>query len=209
MFGKFTIALVAAAMAFVQVRGESHTVTFTNNCGYGTPYLWGPDGVLLSTGSPYTSNGPADGLIAYLQTGDCGNNGEDCTLIEASLNNAGGSSADISLIPPHEFSVTSGFGYYNGCDGAGADSAALMPSTPQTRPGSKLAAQSLTDLDLSFLRAFDAEGRVVPAQFDTVLVNDGTGGQFGLEGLCSLIAKEQSIHPFPNKQPPAYLAYVD
>ncbi|CCL99887.1 uncharacterized protein FIBRA_01912 [Fibroporia radiculosa] len=121
MFSKVTIALVAAAMAFVQVRGESHTVTFTNDCGYGTPYLWGPDGVLLSTGSPYTSNGPADGLIAYLQIGPCGNNGENCTLVEASLNNAGGSSADISLIPPHSFTVASGFDYYNGCDGQGTD----------------------------------------------------------------------------------------
>jgi len=53
-------------------------------------------------------------------TGGCGNDGEDCTLVEASLIN-GASSADISLIPPHEFSVTSGFGYYDGCDGVGAD----------------------------------------------------------------------------------------
>ncbi|CCM01442.1 uncharacterized protein FIBRA_03494 [Fibroporia radiculosa] len=120
MISKVTIALLAATLAFMHVRGESHTVTFTNNCGYGTPYLWGPDGALLSTGGAYTSNGPADGLIAYLQTGNCGNNGEGCTLVEASLNNVD-SSADISLIPPHEFSVTSGFGYYNGCDGAGAD----------------------------------------------------------------------------------------
>ncbi|CCM02611.1 uncharacterized protein FIBRA_04714 [Fibroporia radiculosa] len=120
MFSKITITLVAAAMAFVQVCGESHTVTFTNECGYGTPYLWGPDGVLLSTGDPYTSNGPADGLIAYLQTGNCGDNGEYCLAVEANLSNAG-SSAYISDAPPHEFSVATGFGYYNGCDGLGAD----------------------------------------------------------------------------------------
>ncbi|KAI0928209.1 hypothetical protein AcW1_005524 [Taiwanofungus camphoratus] len=120
MFSKVAVAFVAAAMAFVSVNAESHTVSFTNKCGRGTPILKGQDGSTLSTGGSWTSNGAAEGLIAYLQTGNCGANGEDCTLIEATLSN-GYSSADISLIPPHEFSVTSGFGYYNGCDGKGAD----------------------------------------------------------------------------------------
>ncbi|KAJ6586110.1 hypothetical protein B0H19DRAFT_927234, partial [Mycena capillaripes] len=52
--------------------------------------------------------------------GGCGFNGEGCTLVELSLTN-GFSSADISLIPPHAFSVTSVFGLCNGCDGAGTD----------------------------------------------------------------------------------------
>ena len=47
------------------------------------------------------------------------------TIVETTLKNptcAGcGSSTDVTLIPPHKFSVTTGFGYYNGCDGAGAD----------------------------------------------------------------------------------------
>jgi len=120
MFTKFTVAFIAAALAFVQVNAESHTVTFTNNCGYGTPTLKGSDGSTLSTGGAYTAGGSIEGAIAYLQTGSCGANGEGCTLVEATLQN-GFSSADISLISPHTFSVTSGFAYYDGCDGAGAD----------------------------------------------------------------------------------------
>nr|GAT52393.1 predicted protein [Mycena chlorophos] len=79
----------------------------------------------LSTGGAYTHNGPIDSAIAYLQTGACGDNGESCTLVEVTLTNptspGSGSSVDLSLVPPHEFSVTTGFGYYNGCDGTGAD----------------------------------------------------------------------------------------
>nr|VWO99925.1 N/A [Ganoderma boninense] len=123
---QFTIATVAVALAaFVgTVAGESHTVHFDNRCGYGTPTLI-QGGNVLSTGGDYTSNGPLTAAIAYLQTGSCGFNGEGCTLIETTLVNptspGSGSSTDISLIPPHSFSVTSGFGYYDGCDGAGAD----------------------------------------------------------------------------------------
>ncbi|PIL32341.1 hypothetical protein GSI_05587 [Ganoderma sinense ZZ0214-1] len=120
----FATAAVAFAALIGSVIGESHTVHFDNRCGYGTPTLiQGPN--VLSTGADYTSNGPLIAAIAYLQTGNCGFNGDGCTLIETTLENVapgnGGSSSDISLIPPHQFSVTSGFGYYNGCDGAGAD----------------------------------------------------------------------------------------
>ncbi|KZT38764.1 hypothetical protein SISSUDRAFT_985847 [Sistotremastrum suecicum HHB10207 ss-3] len=111
-------AAIASAF-FLLARAESHTVVFANNCGFGTPTLiQGPNA--LSTGGTFTSNGPLDGAIAYLQTGGCGFNGEGCTLVELTLTN-GFSSVDISLIPPHAFSVTSGFGYFDGCDGAGAD----------------------------------------------------------------------------------------
>ncbi|EPT01257.1 hypothetical protein FOMPIDRAFT_1120772 [Fomitopsis schrenkii] len=120
MFSKISTALFVAATVFMHVNAETHIVSFTNNCGYGTPYLWGPNGALYSTGDTVEFEGEAQGLISYLQTGNCGNDGEGCTLVEASLIN-GASSADISLIPPHEFSVTSGFGYYDGCDGSGAD----------------------------------------------------------------------------------------
>ncbi|KAJ3859377.1 MAG: hypothetical protein NXY57DRAFT_206275 [Lentinula lateritia] len=115
-------ALVAAAFV-VGAQAESHTVTFQNSCGKGVPTLKA-NGVTLSTGGAYTSNGPLEAAIAYLDVG-CGANGEGCTTIETTLVNptspGSGSSTDISLIPPHAFSVTSGFGYYNGCDGAGAD----------------------------------------------------------------------------------------
>ncbi|THH10563.1 hypothetical protein EW146_g8332 [Bondarzewia mesenterica] len=124
--------LAVVTFAAIGVHAESHTVTFDNRCGYGTPLLKA-NGATLSTGGAYTSNGPLTAAIAFLQTdgnnkiltGGCGDNGESCTLIETTLVNptspGSGSSTDISLIPPHSFSVTSGFGYYNGCDGAGAD----------------------------------------------------------------------------------------
>ncbi|CCM02612.1 uncharacterized protein FIBRA_04715 [Fibroporia radiculosa] len=96
MFLKLATAIVAAAMVLRGVRTETHTVSFTNNCGFGTPYLWGPDGVLLSTGDDYTTNGPAPGLIAYLQCDDrCGNNGEGCTTVDATLTNEGNSVVEI------------------------------------------------------------------------------------------------------------------
>ncbi|KAJ6525206.1 glycopeptide [Mycena capillaripes] len=97
----------------------THTVHFTNNCGFGTPTLI-QGGRVLSTSGDYTQNGALLGAIAYLQTGGCGFNGEGCTLVELSLNN-GFSSADISLIPPSVHTPQRKFVYYNGCDGAGTD----------------------------------------------------------------------------------------
>ncbi|KAH8113591.1 glycopeptide [Phellopilus nigrolimitatus] len=120
----FSLLLSTIVLAVIGARAETHTVSFTNKCGYGTPTLIQGANV-LSTGADYTSNGPLISAIAYLQTGKCGFNGEECTLIETTLVNpttaGSGSSTDISLIPPHAFSVSSGFGYYGGCDGAGAD----------------------------------------------------------------------------------------
>ncbi|PCH44512.1 hypothetical protein WOLCODRAFT_39281, partial [Wolfiporia cocos MD-104 SS10] len=51
-------------------------------------------------------------------------NGENCIIMETTLEN-GYSSTDLSLIPLHAFQVTTRFGYYNGCDGAGADCRSL------------------------------------------------------------------------------------
>ncbi|THH09793.1 hypothetical protein EW145_g1751 [Phellinidium pouzarii] len=120
----FSLLLSTVLLAVIGAHAETHEVTFTNNCGSGTPMLiQGPN--VLSTGGTYVSNGPLISAIAYLQTGPCGFNGEGCTLIETTLVNpttpGSGSSTDISLIPPHSFSVSSGFGYFSGCDGAGAD----------------------------------------------------------------------------------------
>ncbi|KAH7926148.1 hypothetical protein BV22DRAFT_1033167 [Leucogyrophana mollusca] len=119
-----TLALMIFSALISGARAESHTITFTNNCKYGTPTLV-QNGNILSTGGAYTNDGPIEAAIAYLQTGACGLNGESCTMVETTLVNpttaGSGSSTDITLIPPHEFSVTTGFGYYNGCDGAGAD----------------------------------------------------------------------------------------
>ncbi|KAF8601271.1 glycopeptide [Ceratobasidium sp. AG-I] len=126
-----TLAVILAAVLGIQA--ETHTVIFDNRCGFGTPTLIQGSNV-LSTGSPYTTGGPLNSAIAYLQTGSCGFNGEGCTLLETTLHNptgsGDGSSTDVSLIPPHAFSVTTGFGYYNGCDGVGADctSASCCPT---------------------------------------------------------------------------------
>lgn len=120
LFKSTFAALLTASLAMVRVNAESHTVTFDNKCGTGTPYLRAQNGDVLSTGAAYTIDGPLIGAIAYLQTGNCGNNGEGCTLVETTLENDQ-SSTDISLIPPHAFSVTTGFGYYNGCDVSGCD----------------------------------------------------------------------------------------
>ncbi|GAW09208.1 glycopeptide protein [Lentinula edodes] len=69
--------------------------------------------VVFGTGGAYTSNGPLEAAIAYLDVG-CGANGEGCTMVETTLVNptspGSGSSTDITLISPHTFSVTTGFG---------------------------------------------------------------------------------------------------
>ncbi|KAJ3817323.1 glycopeptide [Lentinula raphanica] len=129
-------AKFAALIVFVVgVQAETHTVVFVNRCGRGTPRLK-RNGVTLSTGGPYTSNGKhrlctASSQLLIARTG-CGADGEGCTMVETTLVNpttpGSGSSTDITLIPPHEFSVTTGFGYYNGCDGAGTD--CTNPSCP-------------------------------------------------------------------------------
>ncbi|THH09794.1 hypothetical protein EW145_g1750 [Phellinidium pouzarii] len=141
----FSLLLSTVLLAVIGAHAETHEVTFTNNCGFGTPMLiQGPN--VLSTGGTFVSNGPLISAIAYLQTGktaflpyisletsanayifegSCGFNGEGCTLVETTLVNpttpGSGSSTDLSLIPPHSFSVTTGFGYFSGCDNTGAD----------------------------------------------------------------------------------------
>ncbi|KAF9004826.1 hypothetical protein BDZ89DRAFT_1145507 [Hymenopellis radicata] len=127
MFKLSSLLALTFASAVALVAGESHTIHFDNRWEYlrepssSFQSVW----AVLSTGGDYTSNGPIIGAIAYLQTGGCGFNGDSCTLVETTLVNptsaGAGSSTDISLIAPHTFSVTSGFGYYNGCDGTGAD----------------------------------------------------------------------------------------
>ncbi|KAF5345786.1 hypothetical protein D9758_011900 [Tetrapyrgos nigripes] len=116
MFSFKSLSIVSLAALVASVNAETHTVHFVNNCGFGTPTLV-LDGRILSTGADFTINGPLDGAIAFLQTGNCGPNGEGCTLIELELSN-NISSCDISLIPPHTFSVSAGIAYTNGCDGA-------------------------------------------------------------------------------------------
>ncbi|KAF8124122.1 glycopeptide [Boletus edulis] len=118
----------------LRANAETHLIKFVNQCGYGTPALM-YNGKNVLTGDTYTSNGPFSG-IAYLQTGGCNLNGENCTLLETTLINptcAGcGSSTDISLIPPHKYSVETSFAYYDAphCDGKGKMSAPMLPFSP-------------------------------------------------------------------------------
>ncbi|KAI0272428.1 glycopeptide [Gloeopeniophorella convolvens] len=115
-------AMLAAVL--IGAKAETHTIIFDNRCGFGTPFLKA-GGTTFSTGGSVTFNGPFVAGIAYLQTGGCGDNGENCVLVETTLRNptspGSGSSTDLSLIPPHAFQITTGFGYFDGCDGAGAD----------------------------------------------------------------------------------------
>ncbi|KAG9079191.1 hypothetical protein FS749_008748 [Ceratobasidium sp. UAMH 11750] len=111
------IPLETMAIAALGVTAETHTIIFTNRCGHGSPTLI-QAGRVLSTGSAYTANGPIVAAIAYLQTGSCGLNGENCTTLETTLKNPL-SSTDVSLIPPHAFSTPIGFAYHGGCDGTG------------------------------------------------------------------------------------------
>ncbi|KAJ7927173.1 hypothetical protein B0H13DRAFT_1598929, partial [Mycena leptocephala] len=85
-------------------------------------------GTVLSSGENFTANGSFLSAIACLQSdlaGEkmCGLNWEGCTLIEMSLINPesgqprSGSSTDISLITPHNFTAPARFRYFNGCDG--------------------------------------------------------------------------------------------
>ncbi|KAM5544725.1 hypothetical protein V8D89_001623 [Ganoderma adspersum] len=125
-FSLTTAAVAIAALAGSVVGAEVHTVIFTNICGakFGTPKLV-QNGVMLSNGEPHTVVGPLISAIAYLQTGTCGLNGENCALIETTLENLSdggnsGSLTDINVRPPHAFNVATSFKYFNGCDGEGA-----------------------------------------------------------------------------------------
>ncbi|KAK7692613.1 hypothetical protein QCA50_004245 [Cerrena zonata] len=122
MISTFT-RITLSFLLFTVVYAEQHTVRFENHCGSGTPTLI-QGANTLSTGQDYTSNGTFSSAIAYLQTGACGFNGENCSLVEMTLGNSHcvgcGSSVDISLIPPHAFNVETSFSFIDGCDGSGA-----------------------------------------------------------------------------------------
>ncbi|TDL18839.1 hypothetical protein BD410DRAFT_792836 [Rickenella mellea] len=116
MINAIFLALSTIVAANV-VPTEEHNIQFTNNCGFGTPTVVVGGKIV---GGNFITPGPIQNAIAYLQAGKCGFNGENCTIVETTLVNAGfGSEADISLIPPHSFSVPVAFAYTNGCDGVG------------------------------------------------------------------------------------------
>ncbi|KAI0374180.1 hypothetical protein BV20DRAFT_962172 [Pilatotrama ljubarskyi] len=147
------VALFAGAL----VRAEQHTIKFDNRCGKGTPQLI-QNGKVLSSGEPYTSNGPFFAGIAYLQTGQCLANGENCSLLEMSLINptvpGGGSSTDISLIAPHAFNVETSFSYFGGCDGQGATCSSGNCKTAFFQPNDNQVQVQCEENDVNLLITF-------------------------------------------------------
>ncbi|EJD03421.1 uncharacterized protein FOMMEDRAFT_156827 [Fomitiporia mediterranea MF3/22] len=109
----FTFSLLAAGAL-----AETHKVTFENKCGKGTPQLQQKNKTVSST-STYTANSTFESATAFLQTGECGGNGQNCTLIETNLKNSGNSSTNITLVPPQKFNVPAAFRYEGGCNGTG------------------------------------------------------------------------------------------
>ncbi|KAF7980003.1 hypothetical protein HWV62_43796 [Athelia sp. TMB] len=90
--------ITAAALSLFagSALAESHQVTFTNNCGYGTPLF-----LYQGNGNPQgatTISGELNGGIAWLgDWSDCEASGVNCGAVEFTLQNTGYSQADITL----------------------------------------------------------------------------------------------------------------
>ncbi|KAJ6595298.1 hypothetical protein B0H10DRAFT_2233003 [Mycena sp. CBHHK59/15] len=67
MFFSAKAAALAVPAVVVNVHAETHTIVFTNNCGFGTPTLI-QGGNVLSTGAPSRLMAP----FAELVTAICG-----------------------------------------------------------------------------------------------------------------------------------------
>ncbi|EIW85683.1 hypothetical protein CONPUDRAFT_150482 [Coniophora puteana RWD-64-598 SS2] len=135
MLAVYTV--VVAALAFASnVAAESHRVTFTNNCGKGSPkFLYQGNS---SPGGARTIQGELNGGIAWLSGADgCENNGVNCGAVEFTLQNTGYSQADITLEPEgnHLYKYPLGFNFIDGCsDGlhcGSANCAEASHSPPQ------------------------------------------------------------------------------
>ncbi|KAK7462976.1 hypothetical protein VKT23_007557 [Stygiomarasmius scandens] len=109
------VSLVFLSKVIVGANAESHTISMSNQCGHGTPFLL-QNNITVGGSTSFTSNGPFTAGTVFLQTGNCGSRGENCTLIEMALQNSV-SAADISLIPPSSFNVPVYFEFTNGCNG--------------------------------------------------------------------------------------------
>ncbi|EIW52330.1 glycopeptide [Trametes versicolor FP-101664 SS1] len=115
----FIVSVAVAVCASTLVSAEGH-LRIIYRCGSGTPTLV-QGGRVLSTGGDFVSNGPLNSAVAYLQTGQCGFDGQNCAAVEMTLANPSDSFADISLIPPHAFNVGSvSFRFFGTCSGFGA-----------------------------------------------------------------------------------------
>jgi len=73
--------------------------------------------ITLATGSQSYTNGTVQ-ANAFLNTGYCGPNGGNCTIVDISMNDTI-SIVVVDLIPTNVFTVPVNFTYFDGCDGAG------------------------------------------------------------------------------------------
>ncbi|KLO16733.1 hypothetical protein SCHPADRAFT_198248 [Schizopora paradoxa] len=116
----FTRFLAMIATGVASVTAESHTIHFTNLCGFGTPII-AQNGIILSTGADFTTNGPFIDGMAYLQTGGCGLNGEGCTIVETTLRNPttlGGNGSCTEIVQTSTDFLSIEFSYFinnSGC----------------------------------------------------------------------------------------------
>ncbi|KAF7965232.1 hypothetical protein HWV62_26506 [Athelia sp. TMB] len=139
MFSYTIVAFTALASLFGAARAESHQVTFTNNCGKGTPLF-----LYQGNGNPQgatTINGELNGGIAWLGNADnCLNSGVNCGAVEFTLQNTGYSQADITLEVGtngewgnHQWTYPISFNFINGC-GNGLNCPAAGCSTASYSP---------------------------------------------------------------------------
>ncbi|EJD02778.1 uncharacterized protein FOMMEDRAFT_146612 [Fomitiporia mediterranea MF3/22] len=205
----FTLSSLAFVLvSALHVFAESHTVRFQNNCGTGTPKLV-QGGKILSTGEDYTSNGPINSAIAYLDRNDeCLLNGEHCTLVEMNMNNPScpgcGSSVDISLIPSHAFNVETSFAFFGGdgdvCDGLGAVCADSNCKTAFFQPNDNSVQRSCQANNVNLLITF-CDG-VKTSEFTEAVVGSMSGGNVrGDSGIASSSSKAEPSSSPTNAAP--------
>jgi len=99
-FAAAALALASSVIAAPADTPDVHTITFNNNCGYGNP-VW-------NTPSNATKNGAGNAWaavvsgVAWLDVDGCGPHGENCAVVEFTLDNpSGAATADISLVGTH------------------------------------------------------------------------------------------------------------
>ncbi|KAK8939722.1 hypothetical protein KSP40_PGU015469 [Platanthera guangdongensis] len=115
-------AFVVLAFLVSCVAASSHTVTVVNNCG--TPTEMQLPGRGVYGAGTYNFDGDVNGGIAS----PCSDiNGVGCISIEFTLVD-GVSSADITLIPPHQFDHPAQFSLNNGATGATCSNANCGPN---------------------------------------------------------------------------------
>ncbi|KAF9514429.1 hypothetical protein BS47DRAFT_1328834 [Hydnum rufescens UP504] len=132
-----TLGFLAAVASYASA--ESHTVRFTNSCGWGVQpvicsnsisgYCTSPGYLNPRASNSYTHSGPFVSWISYGQGNGihCGTNGEHCLITEGTLQNLnpckGCNSVDLSLIPPHAYNFGNSFSFSDGSGGHGCETA--------------------------------------------------------------------------------------